>query len=323
MTTMRRTPSDAKVSQSRTEAVRAKRKQQESRKLWSSARTVSHQRVSVDRHSRNGSPSWKRHTAPLGGLTTRRWNTATPSVGGFGGARSLTNVLPHFELGWRAASAGLVMVLLAVLFHLLSSPRYFINSINLSGSLNIPGEEIYRASDVDNVNIFWIDPAQVKLDVESVPGIQNAQVEVRWPNQVYLAVIENEPALSWSQAGQTMWVDRAGVVFPARSEIPGLLPIVVDDAAYPLTPESRIPAEAIEGALQLKELRNNIELLHYDAINGLSYQDGRHWRGYFGVGTDMEVKLNVYETLIGNLLSRNIQPVVVNVVNADAPFYRR
>jgi len=217
----------------------------------------------------------------------------------------------------------LVIVLLAVLFHLLSSPRYFVNSINLSGSLNIPGEEIYQASSVDNVNIFWIDPAQIQLNVESVPGIQSAQVEVRWPNQVYLAVFENEPVLSWSQAGQTMWVDREGVVFPARAELPGLLPIVVDDASYPLTPESRIPKEAIAGALQLKQLRNNIELLHYDAINGLSYQDGRNWRGYFGVGTGMEVKLTVYETLIGNLLSRNIHPVVVSVVNEDAPFYRR
>ena len=94
-------------------------------------------------------------------------------------------------------------------------------------------------------------------------------------------------------------------------------------AANALTTESRIPAPVIEGALQLKQLRSNIELLHYDSVNGLSYQDGRNWRGYFGAGADMEVKLAVYETLVANLMARGIHPSIINVVNKDAPYYRR
>jgi hypothetical protein len=118
-------------------------------------------------------------------------------------------------------------------------------------------------------------------------------------------------------------VDEDGVIFPARAELPDLLPIVVDDVTSVPSADERVPAAAIQGAMELKQLRNNIELLHYDAVNGLSYQDGRNWRGYFGVGTGMEARLIVYETLIENLLSRGIQPSVVNVMDADAPFYRR
>ncbi|MGH2524598.1 MAG: hypothetical protein ACRDH2_18995, partial [Anaerolineales bacterium] len=84
-----------------------------------------------------------------------------------------------------------------------------------------------------------------------------------------------------------------------------------------------VPVEAIQGALQLRELRPNIELLHYDSQHGLSYQDGRGWRGYFGVGTDMAQKLAVYETLVDNLLSRGVQPAAISVGNLKAPYYRK
>ncbi len=316
MTTLRRTSTDDSVK--RADAVRARRKQKETQRTWTAARTVSHTRAAHEKMPLASTPTRRRGTMGR----TRRWNAMAPALGGLSSIRALTDALPLLQ-GWRLASLTMVMLLGSLLFHILSSPQYFINSINLSGSKYIPGEEIYDESGVHHLNILWLDPAQTKENLEAVPGIKEVYVEIQWPNQVYIAVVENEPVLAWSQGGQTMWVDRDGVVFPQRSEIAGLAPIVADDANYPLTSESRIPVEAIEGALQLKQLRSNIELLHYDAINGLSYQDGRNWRGYFGVGTDMDVKLVVYETLIENLLSRGIHPTVVSVVNEDAPYYRR
>jgi hypothetical protein len=79
---------------------------------------------------------------------------------------------------------------------------------------------------------------------------------------------------------------------------------------------------AIAGALQLRSLRPNIELLHYETARGLSYQDGRNWRGYFGTGTDMQVKLAIYETLVENLQQRSIRPRVISVENPQLPYYR-
>jgi hypothetical protein len=64
-------------------------------------------------------------------------------------------------------------------------------------------------------------------------------------------------------------------------------------------------------------------MLHYDAVHGLSYQDGRNWRGYFGVGAEMAQKLAVYETLVDNLLSRGIQPMVISVEDLKTPYYRQ
>jgi hypothetical protein len=120
-----------------------------------------------------------------------------------------------------------------------------------------------------------------------------------------------------------VWVSQEGVLVPARADVPGLLPVVVDDAEAVLAEGETVPVEAIAGALQLRALRPNIERLHYDSRNGLSYQDGRGWRGYFGVGSDMEVKLAVYETLVDSLVRRQILPAAISVANPDAPFYRR
>ena len=82
-----------------------------------------------------------------------------------------------------------------------------------------------------------------------------------------------------------------------------------------------IDPRVVLGAQQLKTLRSNIDVLYYDPAHGLSYQDGRGWRGYFGIGTNMAAKITVYEALVENLLSRGIQPVRIDVTNPNAPVY--
>ena len=82
-----------------------------------------------------------------------------------------------------------------------------------------------------------------------------------------------------------------------------------------------VPKAVLLGALQLRELRPGIEELYYRPYGGLSYQDGRGWRGYFGTGTNMNQKLIIYETIVEDLLSRGIQPVQISVSNQEKPFY--
>ncbi len=231
--------------------------------------------------------------------------------------------LPSVRLGWRMASLAMVLLFGALLFYVLSTPDYFVESVNLGGATYVSAQEIYKASGLGREHIFWVRPDAVKANIEKVPGIISAQVDISWPNRVTITVNERQPKLVWRQGGESVWVDADGAMFPARAELPDLLQVAVDDARLPVSKSKGVPIEAIRGALQLEALRPNIELLHYDSKNGLSYQDGRGWRGYFGVGTSMEVKLAVYETLVANLASRRIQPTAISVANPDAPFYRR
>ena len=99
-------------------------------------------------------------------------------------------------------------------------------------------------------------------------------------------------------------------------------PSTTTTAAPPTANTAFVPADVLAGALQLKALRPNIDRLYFQPGNGLSYQDGRGWRAYFGSGLDMEQKLVVYETIIEQLQGQGITPAYVSVANQERPFYR-
>ena len=229
--------------------------------------------------------------------------------------------------GWRLMSIALILLLGGMLARLLLDPTMYIDGVNLGGAAFVPGQEIYARSGIAGQHIFWVDPEEVERNVAAVPGIASVQVTVEWPNTVTIQVTERIPVVTWIEGNDRWWVDADGALFKARAELPGLLPITVDDA--PNRPGVKgdavgsVPVDAVAGALQLRELRPNIELLHYDALRGLSYQDGRGWRGYFGVGLDMPQKLAVYEGLVADLLARGIQPKLISVESARAPYYQK
>lgn len=265
-------------------------------------------------------------TERLGGSYGRRRGA------GLGGWRGLLAsldprglALPRIPVTWRLASFSICLLLTAMLVRLITDRAMFIDGINLGGSALVPGEELYAQSGVAGVHMFWVDPAAVQRNLLAVPGIAGAAVSVQWPNTVTIVVTERIPVVTWIENERTWWVDADGHRFRARQELPGLLPIMVDDSAGKSnTPEdSPVPAAAIHGALQLRELRPNIERLHYDDLHGLSYQDGRGWRGFFGVGTDMPQKLAVYERLTEDLTARGIYPQQISVENLDAPYYTK
>jgi hypothetical protein len=245
--------------------------------------------------------------------------------GWLAGLTALAPAIPHVTLTWRMASLFICLMLGGMLMRVMTDRSMFIDGINLGGSALVPGEEIYSHSGIAGQHIFWVDPAEVQRQVMEVPGIAGALVSVEWPNTVTIVVTERIPVVTWIENERTWWVDADGNRFRAREDLPGLLPIMVDDSKGKTnTPDgAAVPAAAIHGALQLRELRPNIEMLHYDSLNGLSYQDGRGWRGYFGVGTDMPQKLAVYERLTEDLTARGIYPKKISVENLDAPYYTK
>lgn len=237
--------------------------------------------------------------------------------------------LPSLPFGWRWISFSVALLAGALFLHLYAAAEFQVDGLDLIGANLVPGEEILDAAGVHGLSAFLIDPQTVKSRVEAISGVESVQVSVDWPGRVTVVMTERVPVLLWLQGEKRAWVDRHGRVFEARAEQAGLLPIAVDDAGIPLgeseddaVPAASVPEDVVAGALQLKALRPNIELLHYDSLHGLSYQDGRGWRGYFGTGGNMDVKLKVYETLVDQLLARQIRPAVVSVENVDAAYYR-
>lgn len=225
---------------------------------------------------------------------------------------------------------------------------FYLTTIPVEGVASIPPAEIVNESGLGGAHIFGVEPSAAADRIAGMPGVISATVTLEWPNRAHISIEEDTPVAVWEQGNKRYWVNAEGELVPARIDLPGLLHIRAEDpgAVGALTPVSMnetaeeaqaaaqqapsaaqermlfVPDDVLQGALQLRALRSNINLLYYDLSGGLSYQDGRGWRVYFGTGADMEQKLVLYEQLVERLLELGVQPAYISVSDQETPFYK-
>ncbi len=222
-------------------------------------------------------------------------------------------------ISWRTVSGLLVIGLTGVLYMFLTMEAFFVSSVAIGGEKYMTREEIFRFSNIAQQHIFWIDPADVKARLESVPNIAKADVFLGWPpNMVQIVVAEREPALIWEQSVR-VWVDVNGIVMKQREDRTDLLRVVVPNAAEPITDGERIPQSIIEGAIFLHK-RLNISVLLYDPVKGLGHHNPSGWTVWFGTGEEMDTKLLVYNELVAEIKGI-LQPGEIFMNDPDRPYY--
>lgn len=266
--------------------------------------------------------------------------------------RMPTEAIKQVFFSPRWISLFLVLICVGALFIVGMDESFYLTTIPVEGVASIPASEIVEASGLAGAHIFSARPRDAAEQIADIPGVISATVSLEWPNSALIRIREDTPIAIWEQNGVAYWINAAGDLVPARIDVPGLLHIyaTIDDGATATesvlesesevdevevedaeaaeadenpaeAPSPYVPEEVLEGALALRELRPNIDVLHYDISGGLSYEDGRGWRVYFGAGADMAGKLAVYETLVEHLLAREETPVYISVSNEEKPFY--
>ncbi len=229
---------------------------------------------------------------------------------------------------WQIVSGSLSLVTLLTGVVFFFSPIFYVTRAEVGNANYLKAEEIFTTANMANVHVLWVDPNVIAKRVANLPNVESAQVFIRWPARVVILLNERSPVLIWEQGDQRLWVDDQGHLMFLRSELPGLITIINegDPIQFPCTtsdcPPPEVEESIITGALQLASLHTNLDVIYYDPVHGLSYEDDRGWRGYFGAGFDMEFKLVIYEALTNDLVAEGIQPLYVDVGNPDAPFYR-
>lgn len=266
----------------------------------------------------------------------RRWRTQQRWV------RQPAKLLRTILFSSRWISLGLLALCVYALYLIGMDEQFYVTYLPVEGTHTIPAEEVVAASGLAGSHIFAVNPNTAAAQINELPGIVGASVTLNWPNEVMIQVTEDSPVALWRDNGTDYWVNQHGSLIPARTGNLGLLQIVAEmtPAAEPTvvaeegeeggetavsTPTASlpfIPEDVLNGALQLRELRPNIEQLYYRPAGGLSFQDGRGWRVYFGSGSNMHQKLVVYETIVDDLLARGITPLEISVSNQEKPFYR-
>jgi hypothetical protein len=227
-------------------------------------------------------------------------------------------------ISWRWLSALISLFLIIMIYVMLASPIFFVDSIAVGGERYLTPEQVFEAADIANRNLFWLDAADIEARLESNPSIADAQVFVGWPpNMVSIFIIERDPAMIWEQGSTRYWVDVNGIVMFARREREDLLRVVYQGTdPSTLGVGSVIDRQIVAGALQLKAKLPNIEVMLYDPIKGLGIREEQrgNWKAWFGVGTDMELRLLVYNAIV-NTYNPTIQFAEVDVSDADHPTF--
>jgi hypothetical protein len=141
-------------------------------------------------------------------------------------------------------------------------------------------------------------------------------------------VEERQPALAWSQEGLTLWVDDLGVAFPPRGEAD--LPVTVEAYNSPeigLTetdgPQVFIDPALIPAILTVGENAPSDNPIIYDAQHGLGWRSPDGWQVFLGMeAEDIDIKLEIYESLVETLKRGGLTPTLINIEHVDAPYYR-
>ncbi len=267
--------------------------------------------------------------------------------------RPLSGVV-GFIVNARWISLAVLALCIYTLYIIGSDDRFYLNVIPVEGASSLDINHVVAESGLAGQHIFAADPQEAADRLGEMGGVVTATVTLHWPNNVLITLREQPPLATWQEGDQAYWVDADGGLSPARAQTIGLLSIVseipvatTDTTAKAATTGDKktaadrtaeeavasdeagtsaqiafVPQDVLEGALQLRALRPNIEQLYYRPSGGLSYQDGRGWRAYFGVGRDMNQKLAVYETVVAKLLEQGIRPEYISVSNQYKPYYR-
>ncbi|MCP5095472.1 MAG: FtsQ-type POTRA domain-containing protein [Chloroflexi bacterium] len=237
--------------------------------------------------------------------------------------------IKQFIFSARWISLSIVALCVYAIYLVGMDEHFYLTVIPVEGTISISPNEIVASSGLAGIHVFAADPSVAAERIAEIPGVISASVTLRWPNQVHVEIKEDSPIAVWIEGSNQYWITETGRFVPARSQTLGLLLI---ESERPLDPTIEspktnqpsvvfVPDGVLAGAMQLRELRSNIERLYYQPATGLSFQDGRGWRVYFGTGTDMQQKLVVYETIVDELLAQDRTPVYVSVSNQEKPYY--
>jgi hypothetical protein len=261
----------------------------------------------------------------------------------------------------RWLSLGIVGLCLYALYLIGADQRFYLNYIPVQGATSLAIDDVVAESGLAGRHIFAADPQAAADRIGQMGGVVTATVTLHWPNEVLVSLREKPPLATWEEGDESYWVDEDGNLSLARAQTVGLLHIMSEEpvaaaqgsegagaqgntASSDAETESAsadaetvssdaaiddsgavlafVPRPVLEGALQLRQLRPNIDKLYYNTSGGLSYQDGRGWRAYFGSGRDMHQKLAVYETVVASLMERGLRPEYISVSNQYKPYYR-
>lgn len=307
------------------------RRERDSKTRVDRARKESMRTPAVPSRRQKAVPS-RRRSAPVGTSRSarRRFQNALLPVAPDAELRGISIARPN--LGKRLPSFLVVALLASAIYFAFNTPQLRVAEAQVIGNQMLTPVEINTALDITGQPTFLLIPSELEKRLRlQFPELAAASVKIELPNTVSVQVVERRPVIRWEQGDGYTWISEDGIAFRPHGDLPGLISVVALSAP-PIegivSPDSLTPAPFLSPDLvkAIKELAAHVPpgvQVLYDENFGLGWIDPRGWKVYFGTsGTDMELKVHVYESLVASLTGRGIKPAMINVTYPTAPYYR-
>lgn len=250
------------------------------------------------------------------------------------GAEMRLPSLPRLAIGWRLLSGLLVIGLASLIYLTWTDPVFQVTALQINGLQRLDNQDIASVVGVLGKPIYLVQPEKVQDAIQAAfPEIMSVAVAVRIPAEVQVELVERQPILVWEQDGQTFWVDASGVAFPPRGEDGPSVQVEAVGWPAPSTSEGNpqyentavqlLSADMVDAVMRIEEEAPKKTTLVYDSQHGLGWKDSRGWEVFFGTDVeDIDIKLQVYKTLVKRLKKEQVRPELISVEFVNAPFYR-
>ena len=228
---------------------------------------------------------------------------------------------PWQAYGSRLAAALLLAALGWAAYAVFTSSSFYVHGAEVQGNAVVTPEEVYAASQLDGLSVFWVNADATAEKVKALPNVKSARVEVRLPAYVTIIVEERTPELMWQTGSARWWIDAEGTVVPPRGDLSSPLTII-DMDAQPVSAGQRLDPSILAAARSLRRLLPELPEMHYSRATGISFTTREGWPVHLGDGQNMDAKLTVLVALRKDLLARKVSPEFIDVRFVERPFFK-
>jgi len=230
---------------------------------------------------------------------------------------------------WQMNSSRIIGLLTLLLFVwigylLFRYDAFYVYTADIQGNHILGADEIYAASGVHTLSVFWIDPKTVKNNVERLPNVKSARVKVTLPANVRIEVEERQPEVVWQSGEDLWWIDNEGTFVTPKEGVEaaaGRLRIIDTDERK-VRVNDTIDTAIIRGAQIVHEQKPEVEQIYHSEYYGLYYFTLDGWPVILGKASNIPTKLAVADAMISDLQIRQITPTFIDVRNPRRGVYK-
>jgi cell division septal protein FtsQ len=233
----------------------------------------------------------------------------------------------HLARWRRFVLAFLAIAIISATIGLYTSPLLRVQKIEVVGATAVSTDEVGSLARLDSQSMMRLDLASAQDRVETIPMVESARLERRWPQTIRVVITERTPWAFWQAGADRFVIDSEGVVLPGSAPLENG-PVIADlRGPLRLMPGDRVDSDAVLLARALLErvpekLAMNIASLEYTPQQGLAITTDAGYRVVVGDSQNVDYKLAVWQAIEERLGRETMAGHVLDLRFGDRPSFQ-